>query len=52
MSRIERIVADSSFGTKSAQAARASVAPIRASRVVARATEAKQEKSSGQRDTK
>lgn len=52
MSRIERIVANSSFGTKSAQAARASVAPSRASRVIARATDAKQEKISSPRDTK
>jgi hypothetical protein len=51
MSRIERIIANSSFGTKSAQAARASVAPSRASRVVARATETKQEESSRRRDT-
>lgn len=52
MSKIERIVANSSFGTKSAQAARATVAPTRASRVVARATETHQEKSSAPRDTK
>lgn len=52
MTRIERLVANSSFGTKSAQAARASVAPTRASRVVARATEAKQEKSLSPRDTR
>lgn len=52
MSKIERIVANSSFGTKSAQAARATVAPTRASRVVDRATETRQEKSSGPRDTK
>lgn len=52
MSRIERIVANSSFGTKSARAARATVAPTRASRVVARANETRQEKTSGSRDTK
>lgn len=52
MSRIERIVANSSFGTKSAKAARAAVAPTRANRVVARATEARPEKSSRPHDTK
>lgn len=52
MSRIERLVAKSSFGTKSAQAARASVPPTRASRVVSRAIEAKGERRSRPRDTK
>lgn len=52
MSKIERVVANSSFGTKSAQAARATVAPSRASRVVARATKARPERDSRPRDTK
>jgi len=52
MSRLERIVAKSSFGTKPAQAARATVAPERASKVVARASRTLSEKSSTKRDTK
>lgn len=50
--RIERIVDQSSFGTKSVQAARASVSPNRAARIVARATAPRPEENSEPRDTK
>lgn len=52
MSKVERIVAKSSFGSKTAQAARASVAPERASRVVASASQREPRKTSLRRDTK
>jgi hypothetical protein len=52
MSKIERRIAQSSFGTKSATAARASVPRSQAARVVARATQIKSERSSQKRDPK
>lgn len=47
MSRIERKIAKSSFGTRSVTAARATVSKSKASRVVHRAAQIRSEKSSG-----
>jgi len=52
MRNIERRIAKSSFGTKSAVAARASVPRSQAARVVARSAQIKREKSSQKRDPK
>jgi hypothetical protein len=52
MSMIERRIAKSSFGTKSATAARASVPLSQAARVVARAAQIKGERTSQKRDPK
>ena len=52
MSRIERKIAKSSFGTRSVTAARATVSKSAASRVVNRAAEIRLEKSSESRAPK
>lgn len=50
--RMERLVANSSFGTKKATEARATVSTARASTVVKRAAQIRAEKGSTNRDTK
>ncbi len=52
MSNIEKKIAKSSFGTKSATAARASVSKSQASRVVNRAAQMASKKTSTKRDPK
>lgn len=52
MNKIQRQVAKSSFGTKAATAARASVTPTQVARVVNRAAEMRTEKSQAKRAPK